>query len=79
MSNTEIITLEASKKGFSYNGNNIHTYKEWSDLGYQVKYGQRAFIKTRLWSQGLNRRKILVGLFTSDQIVKATTKDLILV
>jgi hypothetical protein len=78
LTNAEIIALEANKRGYNYNGSNIHTYKEWLDLGHQVKQGQTAFIKTYLWNSGTNRRKILQGLFTIEQVVKVNAKDLIL-
>jgi len=68
MSNQEIIALEASKKGYEYNGNNIYTYPEWSKRGYKPMKGQRAFCMTHLWTNGINRRKILVGLFTLEQV-----------
>ena len=79
MSNQEIIVVEASKKGYNYNGSNIYTYPEWLNSGYQVKQGQRAFIKTYLWTNGVNRRKTLQGLFTIEQVTKITSKDLIMV
>jgi len=79
MSNAEIITLEANKRGYNYNGSNIKTYGEWLKLGHQVKQGQRAFIKTYLWNSGVNRRKTLQGLFTLEQVTKITSKDLIMV
>ena len=79
MSNAEIIALEASKKGYNYNGRNIDTYGEWLKLGHQVKQGQRAFIKTYLWTNGVNRRKTLQGLFTLEQVTKIHTKSLIMV
>lgn len=78
LTNTEIITQEANIMGYNYNGSNIHTYAEWLRLGYQVKQGQKAFIKTYLWNSGVNK-KTLQGLFTVDQVVKVATKDLILV
>ena len=79
MSNAEIITLEANKKGYDYNGSNIKTYGEWLYSGHQVKQGQRAFIKTYLWTNGVNRRKTLQGLFTLEQVTKIHTKSLIMV
>lgn len=77
MSNHEIITQEASKRDYYYNGSNIHTYSEWLELGYVPARGQRAFIKTRLWTKGVNRKKVLIGLFTIEQVTKVVTKDLI--
>jgi len=68
MSNQEIITLEANKKGYNYNGSNIYTYPEWSKRGYKPMKGQRAFVKTYLWTNGVNRRKTLQGLFTLEQV-----------
>jgi len=79
MSNAEIITLEAGKKGYNYNGSNIKTYGEWLKLGHQVKQGQRAFAKTYLWTNGANKRKTLQGLFTLEQVTKIHTKSLIMV
>ena len=68
MSNAEIIALEANKKGYEYNGSNIKTYGEWLKVGHQVKQGQRAFVKTYLWTSGVNKRKTLQGLFTLEQV-----------
>ena len=76
-SNVEIIASAAIQKGFNYTGDNLFTYKEWEDLGYAVKQGQRAFIKTRLWSLGLNRRMIPASLFTSNQVVRVDSESLI--
>jgi hypothetical protein len=72
--NHEIITQAASQKNFIYNGNNLHTYGEWLQLGYVPTKGQRAFIKTRLWSTGINKRLKSVALFRDDQVVKITPK-----
>jgi len=78
LTNAEIIAIEASKRGYSYNGSNIKTYGEWLKLGCQVKQGQKAFIMTYLWNSGMNR-KTLQGLFTVEQVTKIPTKNLIMV
>lgn len=70
LTNKEIIALEATKKGFDYTGNNLHTFVEWKDQGYTVIRGQRAYIKTRLWTQGINKRLIPNQLFRVDQVTK---------
>jgi len=70
MSNQEILLNEITKKGFMYTGDNLHTYPEWINLGYSVKRGQRAYIKVRIWSSGVNRRKIPGNFFTIDQVLK---------
>lgn len=79
--NQEIISIVASSKGFSYNGENIFTYVEWNEKGFKVKKGERAFFQTRLWSKGVNKRFIPASLFTIDQVVKApkvASKELII-
>jgi hypothetical protein len=68
--NKEIISITASFKNFHYNGENLFTYPEWLQKGYRVKRGQHAFIKTRLWTLGKNRRFVLVSLFTANQVEK---------
>jgi hypothetical protein len=77
MSNHKIIAQEASKRGYNYNGLNLDTYYNWVKRGYQVKLGQKAFIKTRLWSQGINKRKILVSLFNIEQVLEIKNKELV--
>jgi len=74
-SNHEIITLAAKQKNFPYNGNNLHTYGEWLQLGYVPTKGQRAFIKTRLWSTGINKRLKPAALFKDDQVVRITPRQ----
>ena len=71
MSNLEIINHEASKKGFIYTGDNLHTFAEWKALGRSVIKGQKAFIKTRLWSLGENKRLRTAILFRRDQVTEA--------
>jgi hypothetical protein len=68
--NQEIISIAASLKGFKYNEENLLTYPEWLKRGYRVKRGQHAFIKTRLWTLGDNRRFIPASLFKIDQVEK---------
>lgn len=70
MSNQEIILSESLKKNFIYTGDNLHTYPEWMSLGYSVKRGQKAYIKVRIWSLGINKRKIPANFFTLDQVLK---------
>lgn len=77
--NEQIIALEASKKNYTYNGSNIDTYPNWVKRGYQVKLNQKAFIKTHLWTSGVNKRKTLQGLFTIDQVTKVNAEYLMLV
>ena len=69
MSNLEIINHEASKKGFVLTGNNLHTFTEWKAQGMSVKKGQKAFISTRLWSSGENRRLVPAYLFKDTQVL----------
>jgi len=65
--NREIIVQEALFKGFEYTGNNLDTFEGWRTKGYVVKRGQKAFIKTHLFTLGKNRWKILEYLFTDKQ------------
>jgi len=71
-SNQEIIASEASFKDFPYDGNNILSYDDWRKKGYSPIRGQKAFIKTYLWTLGENRRKKIVGLFTSEQVQRVS-------
>jgi len=68
--NQEIIAQEALMKGFHYNGNNLNTFEGWRAKDYVVKRGQKAFIKTHLFTYGKNRRKVLEYLFTDKQVEK---------
>jgi hypothetical protein len=68
--NQEIISIAASFKKYHYNGENLFTYPEWLKRGYRVKRGQKAYIKTRLWTLGNNRRFIPASLFTINQVEK---------
>ena len=70
-SNYDIILQEASKKGFNYTGDNLLSYVQWKSKGYMITRGQKAFIMIHLWNVGENRRKVLTGLFTSDQVQKS--------
>ena len=79
-SNQEIITWEASKKGFNYTGDNLFTYGEWLCQGYRPVRGQRAFIKTYLWTLSReNKKKTLVGLFTIEQVERLARGESIVV
>jgi len=77
--NQEIIAQEALFKGFNYNSDNLDTFEGWRAKGYVVKRGQKAFIKTHLWTMGKNRRKILEYLFTNEQVEKLTRRELVVV
>ena len=79
MSNLEIINQEASKKGFVYTGDNLFTFPEWHSQGYSIIKGQRAFITTKLWSNGINKRLKTAIMFRADQVRKNEVKSLILV
>jgi len=78
-SNYDIILREASKKGFVYTGENLLSYVQWKSKGYMITRGQKAFIMVHLWNQGENRRKVLTGLFTSDQVQKSRYNQLSMV
>jgi len=77
--NQEIITQEATFKGYNYDGNNLNTFEGWREKGYVVKRGQKAFIKTHLFTQGKNRRKILEYLFTDKQVEKIISDRVLIV
>ena len=68
LTNEEIIAIEAFRKGYVFNGENIFTFGEWERRGFAVKNGEKAFIKTRLMSQGENPRSIPVSLYTKEQV-----------
>jgi len=70
--NAEIIAQEASLKDFHYTGDNIFSYDDWGKKGYRPVRGQQAFIKPYLWTMGEHRRKKIVGLFTSEQVLKVS-------
>lgn len=77
--NAEIIAEAAKLKGFNYDGNNLHTYREWIDMGYAIVRGQKAYLHCRLWTLGKNRRKVPASLFSLDQVVKMNKDNLIVV
>ena len=77
--NAEIITALASQKNFNYTGDNLHTFPEWKEQGYIPMRGQKAFIKTRLWSKGNNKRLIPASLFTFEQVTKINNNSLVVV
>jgi len=77
--NQEIIAQEAILKGFNYTGDNLHTFAQWRTKGCMVRKGQKAFIKTHLFTLGKNRRKVLEYLFTDKQVEKVGWKELIVV
>jgi len=78
-SNYDIILREANRKGFNYTGDNLLSYVQWQSKGFMIKREQKAFIMVHLWNQGENRRKILTGLFTSEQVQKSRYNQLIMV
>ena len=60
MTNTEIIARESVANGIytkeqveslisNFIDLGLHTYQEWKRLGYQVKKGEKAIFKTKLW------------------------------
>ena len=53
--NREILEMECMLKGFQYDGENLFTYNEWKQRGYQVKKGEKCFIKTKLWKALKNK------------------------
>jgi len=77
-SNHDIILSEANQKGFVYTGDNLLSYAQWLKRGYAITRGQKSFMKIYLWNQGGNR-KILTGLFTSEQVQKTRCNQLIMV
>ena len=48
MCNAEIITSEKILNNIT---EEVHTYAKWQSLGYQVKKGEKAIIKTMLWKK----------------------------
>lgn len=70
LTNQEIITIEAFQKGFNYTGDNLYTFVEWHEQGYSIVKGQKAFITTRLWSKGINKRLRVMYLFKHDQVIR---------
>jgi len=77
-SNHDIILREAILKGFVYTGDNLFSYVQWIKKGHVITRGQKSFIKVYLWNQGGNR-KILTGLFTSEQVQKTRCIELVVV
>jgi hypothetical protein len=77
--NAEIIATEANQRGFIYTGGNLFTYEEWLKRGHVVMRGQRAFIRVYLWTSGINKRKVIKGLFTVDQVQKVQMNELIMI
>ena len=77
-SNHSIILHQSILKGFVYTGDNLFAYAQWLKRGYIITRGQKSFMKIYLWNQGGNR-KILTGLFTSEQVQKVRCIELIVV
>lgn len=59
----------------------LHTYGDWKNLGYQVRKGEKARIKTKLWKKTKNKETgkeekeskfylCTAYLFTKDQVDK---------
>ena len=81
--NKELLKLACMEVGYLYDGENLFTYNEWKKRGYQVKKGEKCFLKTRLWktvphkkdnkdnNQDEKENKCLMTtacLFTIDQV-----------
>lgn len=49
VTNKELLELACMELDFMYDGENLFTYNEWKKRGYQVKKGEKCFIKTKLW------------------------------
>lgn len=51
--NIQIIELGLIAQGnfnFKYDGNNLKTYGQWKNLGYQVQKGEKAILQVELWT-----------------------------
>ena len=72
LSNVEILKAECSEKGFLYDGNNLFTYNEWKKRGYQVKKGEKCFIKTKLWKTVPNKKEESNNKDENDKCVMVT-------
>lgn len=46
MCNAEIIAATCALKGIE---EEVHTYKRWKDMGYQVKRGSKALFSCMIW------------------------------
>lgn len=54
MCNAEIITSEKILNNIT---EEVHTYAKWQSLGFQVKKGEKAIIKTMLWKKVKSKNK----------------------
>ena len=78
MTNQEILLMESNLRGFEYDGENLHTYAEWKSRGKQVKKGEKAFLKCKLWKYTKSKDKegnelkkcylVNASLFTDEQV-----------
>jgi len=87
MTNAELIAQAAKKQNFDYTGDNLFTYPEWKKRGYQVKKGEKTFLRVRIWGE-VNKKKysnmtfpkvsfpwVWAKLFTIDQVVPIEAKS----
>lgn len=81
--NKEIIQeyLLMNNIDYEYDGTNINSYKMWEMKGYQVKKGEKSFIKVGIWypkkytnksengeDENLKFYNKLTALFTKEQV-----------
>lgn len=59
MTNFEIIGEVAETIGFDYDGSNLKTFAEWKKIGYQVKKGEKAFLKANIWQKSTKKEEIV--------------------
>ena len=80
MTNIEIIAMEKVNNHLNPD-TELHTYKIWQSLGYQVQKGQKALITTKLWKPvnvtdkktGKKQEKMILcnaSLFSYEQVKK---------
>lgn len=80
MTNIEIIAMEKVNNGINPDME-LHTYKIWQSLGYQVQKGQKAIVSTKLWKNvdvtdkktGKKEQKMILcnaSLFSYEQVKK---------
>lgn len=80
MTNIEIIQMEKINNKLDPDME-LHTYKIWQSLGYQVQKGQKAIVSTKLWKNvdvtdkktGKKEQKMILcnaSLFSYEQVKK---------
>lgn len=80
MTNIEIIQMEKINNKL-HPDTELHTYKIWQSLGYQVKKGEKAIVSTKLWKNvdvtdkktGKKEQKMILcnaSLFSYEQVKK---------